>query len=421
MKARITTKLPGPNSKKLLKTRIRNVARGHGSINDVFIDKAQGANLIDVDENVFIDFAGGIGTMNVGHTHPNVVKAIKKQASRFIHPCFTVAPYETYVTLAKRLSSLVPIKNDCKAVFFNSGAEAVENAVKISKSFTGRDGVLVFSHAFHGRTHMTMSMTYKEDPYKKGFGPFVSNINRLEFPEKSLKLEHLKGDPRSIACLVIEPIAGEGGFIPVSKQAMLEIRRFCDYNGIVMVADEVQTGFGRTGSLFAMEQFGIEPDLFTLAKSIAGGLPLSSVIGRAQIMDSTHVGGIGGTFGGNPLACAAALAVLDIIENEHLPERALKIGRLVNNKIKNIIELCPWIDKVKGMGAMQGINIIDPNNREPDKDRTNRITKYALERGLIMITAGTFGNVLRTLMPLTITDNELHQGLDILSDAIQNA
>ena len=421
MKAYIRTEIPGPKSKKLQKNRESFVAMGHGSISDIFIDKAIGANLIDVDENIFIDFAGGIGTMNIGHSHPKVVRAIKDQSSQYIHPCFTVAPYETYINLAKKLSSLVPIKKDCKAVFFNSGAEAVENAVKISKSFTGRDGVLVFTHGFHGRTQMTMSMTYKEDPYKKGFGPFVSNIDRLDFPEHNLDLKNLEKDPMSIACLVIEPIAGEGGFIPVSKKAMLDIRKFCNDNGIVMVADEVQTGFGRTGSLFAMEQFGIEPDLFTLAKSIAGGLPLSSVVGKAEIMDAAHVGGIGGTFGGNPVACAAALAVLDIIENERLPERALKIGHLVFNKIKNIMGLCPWIDGVKGMGAMQGINIVDPKNGKPDKNRTTRITKHALKNGLVMITAGTFGNVLRTLMPLTISDSDLHQGLDILSDAIQNA
>jgi len=421
MKAHVRTEIPGPKSKKLQKNRESFVAMGHGSISDIFIDKAIGANLIDVDENIFIDFAGGIGTMNIGHSHPKVVRAIKDQSSQYIHPCFTVAPYETYINLAKKLSSLVPIKKDCKAVFFNSGAEAVENAVKISKSFTGRDGVLVFTHGFHGRTQMTMSMTYKEDPYKKGFGPFVSNIDRLDFPEHNLDLKNLKKDPMSIACLVIEPIAGEGGFIPVSKKAMLDIRKFCNDNGIVMVADEVQTGFGRTGSLFAMEQFGIEPDLFTLAKSIAGGLPLSSVVGKAEIMDAAHVGGIGGTFGGNPVACAAALAVLDIIENERLPERALKIGHLVFNKIKNIMGLCPWIDGVKGMGAMQGINIVDPKNGKPDKNRTTRITKHALKNGLVMITAGTFGNVLRTLMPLTISDSDLHQGLDILSDAIQNA
>ena len=293
MKAKIKTAIPGPRSLELSKQRKDSVSDGHGSVSGVFIDRAEGSNLIDVDGNIFIDYAGGIGTMNVGHSHSLVLAAIKDQVEKFIHPCFTVAPYELYVTLARRLSQLVPISAECKAAFFNSGAEAVENAVKISKSFTGRNSVLVFSHAFHGRTQMTMSMTYKEDPYKKGFGPFISNIHRVEFPEKELDLKSLEIDPRSIACAVIEPVAGEGGFMPVSFDAMRQLRDFCDEHDIIMVADEVQTGFGRTGSLFAMSQFGVEPDMFTLAKSIAGGLPLSGVVGRSDIMDSVHVGGIG--------------------------------------------------------------------------------------------------------------------------------
>ena len=275
MKANIKTAIPGPRSIELSKKRSATVANGHGSVSGVFIDKADGSNLIDVDGNVFIDYAGGIGTMNIGHSHPRVLAAIKEQVDKYIHPCFTVAPYELYVTLAERLSELVPISADCKAAFFNSGAESVENAVKISKSFTGRNSILVFSHAFHGRTQMTMSMTYKEDPYKKGFGPFIPNIHRLEFPEIDLDLDRLEIDPKSIACAVIEPVAGEGGFIPASLKAMMQLREFCNEHDIIMVADEVQTGFGRTGSLFAMSQFGVEPDMFTLAKSIAGGLPLS--------------------------------------------------------------------------------------------------------------------------------------------------
>jgi 4-aminobutyrate aminotransferase and related aminotransferases len=293
-----------------------------------------------------------------------------------------------------------------QSCFFYSGAEAVENAVKISKSFTGRSGILVFSHGFHGRTQMTMSMTYKEDPYKKGFGPFLANIYRLDFPDQNLDLAKINFDPKEIACMVIEPIAGEGGFIPVSKDMMVTLRKFCDDNGIVMIADEVQTGFGRTGTLFAMEQFDAEPDLFTLAKSIAGGLPLSGVIGRSRIMDSAHVGGIGGTFGGNPVACAAALAVLDVMLDNKLPQRAFEIGYKICMKVEAIMDLCPWVAGIRGMGAMQGIIIIDPDSGNPDKKRTNRIHKYALENGLIMITAGTYGNIIRTLMPLTIKEDE---------------
>ena len=418
MKAKIKTAIPGPRSLELSKQRKDSVSDGHGSVSGVFIDRAEGSNLIDVDGNIFIDYAGGIGTMNVGHSHPLVLAAIKDQVEKFIHPCFTVAPYELYVTLAHRLSQLVPISAECKAAFFNSGAEAVENAVKISKSFTGRNSVLVFSHAFHGRTQMTMSMTYKEDPYKKGFGPFISNIHRVEFPEKELDLKSLEIDPRSIACAVIEPVAGEGGFMPVSFDAMRQLRDFCDEHDIIMVADEVQTGFGRTGSLFAMSQFGVEPDMFTLAKSIAGGLPLSGVVGRSDIMDSVHVGGIGGTFGGNPVACAAALAVLDIMENEKLPQRAIEIGEKIRTMVEGVMSSSPWISEVRGLGAMQGIVITDKNNGQ-DKKHTSRIYQNAMKNGLMMITAGTYGNVIRTLMPLTIKNDELDQSLEILSNALR--
>jgi len=423
VKAKIKTEIPGPNSKEIAQKRLKNVAIGHGSVCGVYIEKADGSNLIDVDGNIFIDYAGGIGTMNVGHSHPRIIVAVKTQLEKFIHPCFTVTPYEPYITLAKKLSDLVPISNNCKAAFFNSGAEAVENAVKISKSYTGRNGILVFSHAFHGRTQMTMSMTYKKDPYKKGFGPFLPNIHRLEFPseDKILNLTPSNFDPKTIACAVIEPVAGEGGFIPASIDAMKKLRKFCSKHGIVMVADEIQTGFGRTGTLFSIEQFDVEPDLITLGKSIAGGLPLSGVVGKSEIMDASHIGGIGGTFGGNPVACAAALTVIDIMNDEQLPKRALQIGEKVCSKIKTIRDQCPWIGGVRGLGAMQGVIILNPETGEADKNRTSRIHQYAFERGLIMITAGTYGNVIRTLMPLTIGNDELDQSLDILSAALKNA
>ncbi len=418
MKVKIRTSIPGPRSLELAKRREDSVANGHGSVCGIYIEKAIGSNLIDVDGNIFIDYAGGIGTMNVGHSHPKVIDAINKQMNRYVHPCFTVAPYEPYVNLAQRLSDIIPIKGDCKSVFFNSGAEAVENAIKISKTYTGRSGILVFSHAYHGRTHMTMSMTYKEDPYKKGFGPFLDNVHRIDFPKQDLDLSSLKIDHGSLACVVIEPVAGEGGFIPVSHDAMGQIRTFCDDNDIVMVADEVQTGFGRTGSLFSMEQFEVEPDLITLAKSIAGGLPLSGVVGRSEIMDSAHVGGIGGTFGGNPVSCAAALAVLDIMEDERLPERALEIGKEIIEMINILKKHVPWISEVRGLGAMQGISIIDDQGN-PDKEHAYRIHQNALKNGLVMITAGTHGNIIRTLMPLVITEEELEESLEILSSALK--
>ena len=418
MKANIKTAIPGPRSIELSKKRNASVANGHGSVCSIYIEKATGSNLIDVDGNVFIDYAGGIGTMNVGHSHPKVIDAIEKQINQYVHPCFTVAPYQPYVDLAQRLADIVPIKGDCKSVFFNSGAEAVENSIKISKTYTGRTDILVFSHAYHGRTQMTMSMTYKEDPYKKGFGPFLDNVHRIDFPKQSLDLSSLEIDPESLACVVIEPVAGEGGFIPVSHNAMGQIRKFCDDNDIVMVADEVQTGFGRTGTLFSMEQFKVEPDLFTIAKSIAGGLPLSGVVGRSEIMDSAHTGGIGGTFGGNPVSCAAALAVLNVMDDERLPERAIEIGEKVIDAINLIKKEVSWISEIRGLGAMQGIVIIDDNGN-PDKEHTSRIHQHALNNGLVMITAGTFGNIIRTLMPLTITDEELEESLEILSSALK--
>ena len=377
----------------------------------------------DVDDNVFIDFSGGIGTINVGHSHPRVIAVIKKQLERYLHTCFTVAPYESYIELAEKLSDRIPTSEACKAAFFNSGAEAVENAVKISRSYTGRAGVLVFNDAYHGRTLMTMTMTYKEDPYKKGFGPFAPEVHRLPYPAEGIELDlnNISFNPEQIACAVIEPVIGEGGFIPASKSGLSGLRNFCTKHGIVLVIDEVQTGFGRTGSFFAIEQFGVNPDLMTIAKSIAGGLPLSGVVGLAKIMDAVHIGGIGGTYSGNPVACAAALAILDIMDQEKLPERAIKIGKKVRAQINSIIPDCPWIKEVRGLGAMIGIEIVNQKSGTADKDRTNRIHQYALEHGLIMITAGTHGNVVRTLMPLTINDDTLDEGLHILTAALAHA
>ena len=417
------TDIPGPNSIALLERRKKSVAKGHGSVCDIFIQKAESALLTDVDGNVFIDFAGGIGSMNVGHMHPKVIAAAEKQLQKYIHTCFTVAPYEGYVKLAERLSNKAPINSSCKAVFFNSGAEAVENAVKISKTYTGREGVLVFTDAFHGRTLMTMTMTYKDEPYKKGFGPFAPQVHRLPFPsnEQELTFESIDFEPKSIACAVIEPVIGEGGFIPATKAGMINLSNFCKDNGIVLVDDEIQTGFGRTGTLFAIEQFDIEPDLITVAKSIAGGFPLSGVIGKEDIMDSVNAGGIGGTYGGNPVSCAAALSVLDIMEKEQIPIRARQIGQQTRTLVQSVMADCPWIKEVRGIGAMIGIVIIDPDSGKPDKLRTGRIHQYALQHGLIMITAGTYGNVIRTLMPLIIDDHTLVEGLSILLNALKKA
>ena len=420
MSVKILTDIPGPRSLELAKRRSNSVAQGHGTVCNVYIVKGEGSILTDVDNNVFIDFAGGIGTINVGHSHPKVIDAINNQVKNYLHTCFTVAPYESYITLAEKLSSIAPIKNPCKAAFFNSGAEAVENAVKIARSYTNRKGVLVFSHAYHGRTLMTMSMTFKEDPYKKGFGPFAPEIYTLPYPNNNgLNFDNINFDPKNISCAVIEPMLGEGGFVPASKSEMKELKKFCKENEILFIADEVQTGFGRTGTFFAIEQFDIEPDMITIAKSIAGGLPLSGVIGKKEIIDSVHIGGIGGTYSGNPVACEAALAVLDIIEEQELPKKANKIGDLIRSRINSILPTCPWIKEVRGMGAMIGIEIINDKTGEPDKERTNRIHQQALRNGLIMITAGTFGNIIRTLMPLTIDKATLNEGIDILINALK--
>ena len=420
MTVKINTTIPGPNSLSLMDRRSKSVAKGHGTVCNVYIKKANGAILTDVDENIFIDFAGGIGTMNVGHGHPQIMDRVKKQLDDYSHTCFTVAPYESYVELAEKLSKLVPISGSCKSAFFNSGAEAVENAIKISRSYTKKPGVLVFSDAYHGRTLMTMTMTYKEDPYKKGFGPFASEVFRLPYPSNKNELDfnNIDFDPKKIACAVIEPVLGEGGFIPASKSGMKALEQFCKQNKILLVIDEVQTGYGRTGSFFAIEQFDVKPDIITVAKSIAGGLPLSGVIGKSEIMDSVHIGGIGGTYSGNPLACVAALEVLNIMKSEKLPEKANEIGRVFRNKINPITYKAPWIKEIRGLGAMMAIEIFNPNSEEPDKERTNRIHKYALEHGLIMITAGTYGNIIRTLMPLNIDQTTLNEGLEILSDSL---
>ena len=422
MSVKILTNIPGHRSLELAEKRSYSVAKGHGTVCNVYIKKGNGSLLTDVDDNVFIDFAGGIGTINIGHSHPKVINAINKQVNNYLHTCFTVAPYESYIKLAEKLSTLVPIHNPCKAAFFNSGAEAVENAVKIARSYTNRTGVLVFSHAYHGRTLMTMSMTYKEDPYKKGFGPFSPEVYTLPYPynEDGLNFNNTNFDPKSIACAVIEPVLGEGGFIPASKLGIADLKKFCSENQILLIADEVQTGFGRTGSLFAIEQYDIEPDLITIAKSIAGGLPLSGVIGKRKIMDSVHIGGIGGTYSGNPVSCEAALAVLEIMEEEQLPEKANGIGNTLKSQIDSIMHKCPWIKEIRGLGAMIGIEIIDEKTGDPDKERTNRIHQTALENGLIMITAGTFGNVIRTLMPLTIDEDTLNEGIDILVNTLIN-
>jgi 4-aminobutyrate aminotransferase/(S)-3-amino-2-methylpropionate transaminase len=430
---RLKTALPGPRSLALAARRDAAVPKGIGHATPIYAAQARGALLTDVDGNVLIDFAGGIGTMNVGHANADVVRAAAAQLERFTHTCFSVAPYEGYVALAEKLNAIAPGRGPKKTMLANSGAEALENAVKIARRATGREAVVVFEHAFHGRTLLTMSMTSKIRPYKHGFGPFAPEVYRLPYPYEyrdrgrasiaSLEeffLTHVAAD--RVACVVIELVLGEGGFVVAPREYVDALGRICRERGILLVVDEVQTGFGRTGRMFACEHYGIEPDLVTMAKSIAGGLPLSAVTGRAEVMDAAQVGGLGGTYTGNPVACAAALAAIAFLEEHRLVERAAAIGRIVENRFRAFSERFPFIGDARGLGAMRALEIVrDRAGREPDKDRTDRVLRHAYEKGLLLLSAGTFGNVIRTLMPLVITDDELAEGLDVLEHALETA
>jgi 4-aminobutyrate aminotransferase / (S)-3-amino-2-methylpropionate transaminase / 5-aminovalerate transaminase len=430
----------GPNTAALVARRQRAVPRGVSNVAPLFVTEASGAILRDADGRRIIDFAGGIGVMNVGHAHPKVVAAITEQARRFTHTCFQVAMYEPYVALAERLNALVPGDWPKKTLFLNSGAEAVENAVKIARAATGRPAVIAFEHAFHGRTLLGLSLTGKVSPYKKGFGPFAPEIYHVPFPycyrcPENKGRECCRAAPgsldrqlatlveaESVAAVVIEPVAGEGGFIPVPAEVLRALAAWCRDHGALLVADEVQTGFGRTGRMFAMEHAGVAADITALAKSLAGGLPLAAVTGRAEVMDAPQSGGLGGTFGGNPVACAAALAVLDVFEEEGLVARAARIGDRVRARFLGWQAKFPWIGDVRGLGAMQGLEIIEgPVSTAPDGKRANAIQTDALRRGLLVLTAGMYGNVIRTLMPLGIGDEHLEEGLAILGAALEEA
>jgi len=439
----LKTEVPGPKSRALAERRRSAVAAGIAELLPVFVSEGKGALLKDVDGNTFIDFAGGIGVLNVGHANPRLVENVKEQVERFTHTCFAVAGYEPYVELAERLNALAPGPSEKRSFFLNSGAEAVENAVKIARSYTGRGAVIAFENAFHGRTLLAASLTSKIDPYKKGFGPFVPEVYRVPapYPYRCPVGRNCSGgcqgacfdvfdkafsgyvEAGNVAAIIVEPVAGEGGFIPLPDFYLRQLRELCDEHGILMIADEVQSGFGRTGTMFAIEHSGVEPDLMTTAKSMAGGLPLAGVTGKAEIMDSIAPGGVGTTYGGNPLACAAALAVLDAFEEDGLLERAKHVGERVTGAMKEIQAEHPEVvGDVRGLGAMTAMELVtDAESRKPNKKLTARIVENALERGLLIITAGQYGNVIRTLMPLPITDDELDEGLGILKEAVSAA
>lgn len=410
------------------------VSKGVSNGNRSLAVKGEGAVLYDLDGRRFVDFAGAIGTLNVGHSHPKVVEAVKRQTEELIHPGFNVMMYPSYIELAEKLCGLAPGEHDKKAIFLNSGAEAVENAVKIARKYTKRQGVVTFTRGFHGRTNMTMSMTSKVKPYKFGFGPFAPEVYQAPFPYYYQKPAGMSDEsyddfiiqsfhdffiatvaPETVACVVMEPVQGEGGFIIPSKRFVQHIADFCKKHGIVFVADEIQTGFARTGTYFAIEHFDVVPDLITVSKSLAAGLPLSGVIGKAEMMDAAAPGELGGTYAGSPLGCAAALAVLEIIEHEGLNERSEEIGRIIEERAFEWKKEHAFIGEIRRLGAMAAVEIVkDPETREPDKAKAAAIAAYANDNGLLLLTAGINGNIIRFLTPLVITDEQLKEGLDII-------
>ena len=430
----LRTAIPGPRSKAILDRKDKVIADPLSIFLPVVIEEGRGATLTDVDGNTFIDFTGGVGCLNVGHSHPKLVEAAQEQLTRFAHTDFTIVPYEVYVTLAERLIALSPFTGPAKAAFFNAGTEAVENAIKFARSYTRRPAVIVFEGAFHGRTLLSMTMTSKTHPYKAGLGPFAPEVYRVPFaqdyrgPDTRTALAALERAlvtqvaAEEVAAIVIEPVQGEGGFVVAPRDFMTGVRRICDEHGIVMVVDEVQTGYGRTGKMFAIEHYGIEPDLMTVAKSIAGGLPLSGVLGKAKIMDSPPDSAIGGTYVGNPVAQAAALAVLDVFEEENLVERAQHIGERIRERMVSWQERVEQIGDVRGLGAMLAIEFVrNRDSKEPNPELATAVVEAAAERGLLLLKSGIYSNCIRVLCPLVLTDAELDEALEVWEDALSSA
>ena len=421
----------------LVDLRDKVVSEGHASGTPTcYVDSAKGAVIRDVDGREFIDFAGGIAVMNVGHSHPKVVQAIKDQAEKFTHTCFMVLPYEPAVNLAERLCSITPGNFEKAVLLLNSGAEAVENAVKISRYYTKRQGIICFEHAFHGRTLLAMTLTSKVKPYKFGFGPFAPEVYRMPYPYcyrcpfkleypscgvacadylKEFFISHVPAE--TTAALVVEPVQGEGGFMTPPPEYFPKLAEICRDNGILFVADEIQSGMGRTGKMFAIEHWGVEPDLITVAKSLAAGMPLSGVIGRKEIMDSIHQFGVGGTYGGNPVSCSAALAVLDIFKEEGMLQKSEILGKKLRERFESFKDQYELIGDVRGLGAMLALELVkDRETKEPAPEEAKKLTQFCYERGLILLSCGTFGNVIRVLMPFVIRDEELEKGLAIMEE-----
>ena len=430
----IRTEVPGPKSKALVARKDAAVPRGPALVTPVCAAKAEGAWIEDLDGNRYIDFAGGIGCINSGHRAPRVQKALGEQLDKFLHLCFGVTPYESYVALAEKLNALAPISGPKKTMFINSGAEAVENAVKIARAYTKRPAVIAFEDAFHGRTLLTMSLTSKIVPYKAGFAPFAPEVYRVPYaycyrcsysktyPSCEVYCaRHLEDtfrrvvDPNTVAAIIAEPVLGEGGFVVPPKEFFAILREICDRYGIVLVSDEVQSGMGRTGKWFAIEHFGVQPDLITTAKSMGGGMPIAGVTGRAEIMDAPHPGGLGSTFAGNPMSCVAALAALETIEKDGLLERSTAIGKRFTERVNGWKKRFSLIGEVRALGGMCAFELVkDGATREPASTETKELAKYAYEHGVITITAGTLGNVMRILVPLVVTDEQFDEAMDVL-------
>ena len=431
---RLVTPIPGPKSVEVLKRRTAATSAGLGMAIPVVIERAHDAILQDIDGNCIIDLGSGIGVTNVGNTNDRVVARVIDQVQAITHTCFTVAPYESYIEVCEILNEITPGDHPKKSLLVNSGAEAVENAVKVARHYTKRPAVVVFEHAYHGRTNLTMALTAKNIPYKEGFGPFANEIYRVPFPylyrwlgnpatitedalnEITLKIEKEIG-AHNVAAILIEPILGEGGFLVPPTGFLPGLSEYAKENGIVFIADEVQSGFARTGDMFAVDHEGVVPDMMTMAKGIAGGLPLAAVTGRAEIMDSVHAGGLGGTYGGNPVACAAALGTLETYAKDNLEARAQHIGQILNESLTMLASAYPIIGEVRGRGAMQAIELVHAGSKEPNAQAVADVVAYCQSKGVLVLTAGTYNNVIRFLPPLVITDELLRDALGVLEEA----
>jgi 4-aminobutyrate aminotransferase / (S)-3-amino-2-methylpropionate transaminase / 5-aminovalerate transaminase len=431
---RLITEIPGPRSREILGRKESAVARSVGHTLPIVADAAGGGTLLDVDGNSFIDLGSGIAVTSAGNSNPRVVSAVREQLDRFTHTAFTVVPYESYIAVAEKLNQITPGDFTKRTALFNSGSEAVENAVKVARRATGRQAIVAFEHSFHGRTNLAMALTAKSAPYKQGFGPFAPEIYRvpgsypyrdgLTGPEAALRtIEQIENElgAETVAGIIIEPIQGEGGFIVPAEGFLSTLKEWTERNGIVFIADEIQSGFARTGEWFAVDHEGVAPDLITMAKGIAGGLPLSALTGRAELMDAAQVGGLGGTYSGNPIACAAALATIESYEEDGLLERARQIGQILRDSFTRLQGTDPRIGQVRGRGAMTAIELVDPATLNPDPALTAKVVKYAHDNGVILLACGTYGNVIRFLPPLTIEDQLLEEGIHIVAEGLARA